>query len=133
MVHIKRGKGGKDRVVPISGKTLVVLKAYRQSYPSMNLVFKRFGADGPIDNHFIRLRLREALKRAGLDTQLTTHTLRHSFATHLLEYGEDIQTVKDRLGHRSIQTTMTYLHVARMEKHNCVLLIDTIFGDAAKA
>ena len=48
------------------------------------------------------------------------------------EYGEDIQTVKERLGHRSIKTTMTYLHVARIEKHNCVLLIDTIFGDAAK-
>lgn len=133
MVHIKRGKGGKDRVVPISGKTLIVLKAYRKSHPSMNLVFKRFGADGPINNHFIRLRLKEALRRAELDTKLTTHSLRHSYATHLLEYGEDIQTVKDRLGHRSVQMTMTYLHVARIEKHNCVLLIDTIFEDAAKA
>jgi site-specific recombinase XerD len=50
-----------------------------------------------------------------------------------LEYGEDIQTVKDRLGHRSIQTTMIYLHVARIEKHNCIPLIDMLFKDAAKA
>jgi integrase len=133
MVHIKRGKGGKDRAVPISAKTLIVLKAYRRSYPSMNLVFKRFGADKPVDNHFIRMRLTEALTRAGLDTQLTTHALRHSYATHLLECGEDIQTVKDRLGHRSVQTTMIYLHVARIEKHNCISLIDTLFRDAPKA
>jgi hypothetical protein len=50
-----------------------------------------------------------------------------------MEYGEDIQTVKDRLGHRSIQTTMIYLHVARIEKHNCIPLIDMLFKDAAKA
>jgi integrase len=133
MVHIKRGKGGKDRVVPISGKTLIVLKTYRQRYPSMSLVFKRFGADGPVDNHFIRMRLKEALTRAGLDPGHTTHSLRHSYATHLLEYGEDIQTVKVRLGHRSIQTTMAYLHVARIDRHNCIPLIDTLFKDAPKA
>jgi len=133
MVHIKRGKGGKDRIVPISGKTLIVLKVYRKSYPSMNYVFKCFGADKPVNNHFLRLRLKEALTRAELDTQLTTHSLRHSFATHLLECGEDIQTVKERLGHRSIQATMIYLHVARIERHNCISLIDTLFKDAPKA
>ncbi|WP_195375555.1 tyrosine-type recombinase/integrase [Parabacteroides leei] len=133
MVHVKRGKGGKDRVVPISHKTLLVLKAYRKSYPGMGLVFKAFGSDGPVDNHFIRMRLKEVLTRAGLDTGLTTHSLRHSFATHLLEYGEDIQTVKNRLGHRSIQTTMVYLHVARVDKHNCISLVDTLFKDADKA
>ena len=54
--------------------------------------------------------------------------LRHSHATHLLEAGEDIQTVQKRLGHRSVQTTMVYLHVARVERRQCVYLIDHIFS-----
>ena len=52
----------------------------------------------------------------------------HSYATHLLEAGEDIQTVQRRLGHRSLQTTTVYLHVARLERRQCVYLIDHIFS-----
>jgi len=127
-VHVKKGKGGKDRVVPISPKTLQVLAAYRKSFPSMNYVFKQFGKDSQIDNSFIRKRLKGCLGLAGLDTTLTTHSLRHSYATHLLENGEDIQTVQQRLGHKSVQTTMIYLHIAKIEKRQCVYLIDTIFS-----
>jgi len=126
-VHIKKGKGGKDRIVPISSKTLQVLKVYRKSYPSMNLVFKGFGTHKGINNAFIRKRLKEVLQMAGLNTSLTTHSLRHSYATHLLEAGEDIQTVQQRLGHKSVATTMIYLHLARIRKNQCINLIDTIF------
>lgn len=122
-VHVKKGKGGKDRVVPICPETLVVLKAYRKHYPSMNYVFKMFGKDAPVTNAFIRARLKEALTMAGLDTSLTIHSLRHSYATHLLEAGEDIQTVQQRLGHKSVSTTMIYLHLAKIEKRMCVNLI----------
>jgi site-specific recombinase XerD len=52
----------------------------------------------------------------------------HSHATHLLEAGEDIQTVQKRLGHKSVQTTMVYLHVARVERRQCVYLVDHIFS-----
>ncbi|MCQ2443858.1 MAG: tyrosine-type recombinase/integrase, partial [Oscillospiraceae bacterium] len=84
-------------------------------------------------NHaFIRKRLKEVLQKAGLNTSLTTHSLRHSYATHLLEAGEDIQTVQQRLGHKSVATTMIYLHIARVRKHQCVDLIDTIFKDFRK-
>ena len=127
-VHIKKGKGGKDRIVPISFKTLQVLSVYRKSFPSMNYVFKAFGKDEPVNNQFIRKRLKECLGLAGLDTTLTTHSLRHSYATHLLEAGEDIQTVQQRLGHKSVSTTMIYLHLAKIEKRQCVSLIDTIFS-----
>jgi len=127
-VHIKKGKGGKDRIVPISPKTLKVLAAYRKENPSMNLVFKAFGANKGIDNAFIRKRLRRALDMAGLDTSLTVHSLRHSYATHLLEAGEDIQTVQQRLGHKSVSTTMIYLHLAKVEKRQCVYLIESIFS-----
>lgn len=132
MVHIKKGKGGKDRVVPISGGTLQVLRVYRKNYPGTGLVFTQFDSDRPIDNRFIRIRLKEALEKAGLDTTFTVHSLRHTHATHLLERGEDIQTVQQRLGHSSVQTTMVYLHVARLERHNCISLIDDIFSDSSR-
>ena len=122
-VHIKKGKGGKDRIVPISPETLFVLKAYRKNYPSKNFIFKKFGKDAPITPDFIRARLKEALVNAELDASLTTHSLRHSYATHLLEAGEDIQTVQQRLGHKSVSTTMIYLHLAKIEKRQCVNLI----------
>ena len=123
-VHIKKGKGGKDRIVPISASTLKVLRAYRSLYPSMNFVFKMFGKDAQITPSFIRFRLKEMLFKAGLDTSYTTHSLRHSYATHLLDAGEDIQTVQQRLGHKSVSTTMIYLHLAKVEKRQCICLID---------
>lgn len=122
-VHVKKGKGGKDRIVPISHETLTVLKKYRERYPSMNFVFKMFGKDVPITHAFIRACLKEGLANAGLDTSLTTHSLRHSYATHLLDAGEDIQTVQQRLGHKSVTTTMVYLHLAKVEKRECIHLI----------
>lgn len=127
-VHIKNGKGKKDRIVPISKKTLKVLEVYRKSYPSNDYVFNGFGKNKRINSAFIRYRLRNALAAAGLDTSLSTHSLRHSYATHLLEAGEDIQTVQQRLGHKSVSTTMIYLHLAKVEKHQGVYLIDTIFS-----
>ena len=108
--------------------TLQVLKVYRKNYPSKNDVFKGFGSYDHINPAFIRMRLKEVLQKAGLNPKLTTHSLRHSYATHLLESGEDIQTVQQRLGHKSVTTTMIYLHLARVQKNQCVNLIDHIFS-----
>lgn len=126
-VHIRLGKGNKDRIVPVSVKTLQVLRVYRKNYPGKGLVFQGFGTHDGINPAFIRKRLKEVLLKAGLDPTLITHSLRHSYATHLLDAGEDIQTVQQRLGHRSVVTTMVYLHLAKVEKHECVYLIDHIF------
>ena len=127
-VHIRRGKGGKDRMVPISPKTLQVLRVYWKSYGSPGTVFKMSDLVTGINPAYIRKCLRHQLEKAGLDPTLTTHSLRHSYATHLLEAGEDIQTVQRRLGHRSLQTTVIYLYVARLERRLCVYLIDHIFS-----
>ena len=127
-VHIRRGKGGKDRIIPISQKTLQVLRVYWKSYGSLGAVFKMPDHVTGINPAYIRKCLKYQLKKAGLDPTLTVHSLRHSYATHLLEAGEDIQTVQRRLGHRSLQTTVIYLHVARLERRQCVYLIDHIFS-----
>lgn len=127
-LYVRQGKGSKDRVVPISRSTLVVLATYRKIYRSMNFVFKGVGSADPIKPAYIRILLRDALRRAELDETLTTHSLRHSYATHLLEAGEDIQTVQQRLGHKSVTTTMVYLHIAKLEAKDCVSLLDTLFG-----
>ena len=127
-VHVRHGKGGKDRVVPISAKTLQVLKVYGRRFWGGDLVFRKEGAFAPIDPAYIRKCLKQQLERAGLDTSLSTHALRHAHATHLLEAGEDMQTVQQRLGHKSVQTTMVYLHVAKVERRQCVYLVDHIFS-----
>lgn len=127
-VLVRRGKGGKDRFVPISPKTLQVLEVYHKYHPGSGLVFRKPQLETPIDNAYIRKCLKCQLQKAGLDPSLTTHSLRHSYATHLLEAGEDIQTVQRRLGHKSLQTTVIYLHVARLERRQCVYLVDHIFS-----
>ena len=127
-VFVRRGKGGKDRIVPVSPKTLQVLRVYWKSYGQAGLIFRKPELGTPIDNAYIRKCLKCQLQKAGLDTSLSTHTLRHSYATHLLEAGEDIQTVQRRLGHRSLLTTTVYLHVAKLERHQCVYLVDHIFS-----
>ena len=125
---VRRGKGGKDRFVPISPKTLQVLRVYWEKHGRAGLIFRKPELHTPIDNAYIRKCLKQQLQKAGLDPSLTIHSLRHSYATHLLEAGEDIQTVQRRLGHRSLQTTTVYLHVARLERRQCVYLIDHIFS-----
>ncbi len=125
---VRRGKGGKDRIVPISPKTLQVLRVYWRSFGEAGLVFRKDDKETPIDNAYVRKCLKYQLQKAGLDTSLSTHALRHSYATHLLEAGEDIQTVQRRLGHKSLQTTVAYLHVARLERRQCVYLVDHIFS-----
>jgi site-specific recombinase XerD len=127
-VLVRHGKGDKDRFVPISPKTLQVLRVYWRSFGEAGLVFRKDDKGTPIDNAYIRKCLKWQLQKAGLDTSLSTHALRHSYATHLLEAGEDIQTVQQRLGHKSMQTTVIYLHVARLERQQCVYLIDHIFS-----
>lgn len=127
-VHVKKGKGGKDRVVPISPKTLQVLRVFWKSYGTPGAVFKMPNiVTGGITPSYIRKSLKHQLEKAGLDPTLTTHSLRHAHATHLVEAGEDIQTVQKRLGHKSLQTTTVYLHVARLERRQCVYLVDRIF------
>ena len=109
---------------------LTLLRIFRKRYPSDDYVFKTHGrgvTPQRINSGYVRTILKNALMKACLDHTITTHDLRHSAASHLLENGESILDVQKRLGHARLTTTMVYLHVADIEPMRHVRLIDTIF------
>jgi integrase/recombinase XerD len=81
----------------------------------------------PLSAMAVQWAMRETVKRAGIIKEATVHTLRHSYATHLLEMGLDIDTVSKLLGHQSIVTTLIYLHVARLESSNSFSPFDKLY------
>jgi hypothetical protein len=113
-IRIRDGKNGKDRNVMLSPSLLLVLREYwRIERPGMDWLFPGQAPDKPISTNAIREVCKEAAKNAGIFKNTSLHTLRHSFATHLLEAGADIRLVQVLLGHRSLQTTALYTHVSQ--------------------
>jgi len=114
------GKGSKQRIVPLGKYATAALRAYLselrprlvQMAPDAANVFVTRGGK-PLARETLWLLVKKYAKRAGLTTKVSPHTLRHSFATHLLAGGADLRTVQELLGHASIQTTQIYTHVDR--------------------
>jgi integrase/recombinase XerD len=116
MVHIRNGKGGHDRDVPLSTTLLETLRVYwRWMHPKTYLfpgTVKNWRADVPITPKMPWEACRAAATRAGITKRLSPHTLRHCFATHLLEAGADLRTIQVLLGHRTLEHTLIYLHLS---------------------
>jgi integrase/recombinase XerD len=113
VLHVRSGKGEKDRMVMLSEKLLPVLREYWKSYrPTAKLFFPGNQRELALDRKNVWLTCRRMAKRAGISKRVTPHTLRHSFATHLLEAGTDIRTIQALLGHRSLRTTALYTLVS---------------------
>ena len=117
MVHIRNGKGGHDRDVPLSATLLETLRAYWRWMKPKTYLFpgtvKNWRADVPVTTKVPWEACREAATRAGMTKRLSPHTLRHCFATHLLEAGADLRTIQVLLGHRKLEHTLIYLHLSR--------------------
>lgn len=112
LIRVNQGKGGKDRYVALSEKILIMLRNYAKKYRPKNYLF--YGQDSEqYSATSIRAILREACERAKIKKRVTPHTLRHSYATHLLENGVDLRYVQELLGHTKPETTMIYTHVTR--------------------
>jgi site-specific recombinase XerD len=107
------GKGGHERTIPLNPKVAESLKAYRQvrgEVPSREAFF-RSRAGKPMSRGAIYERVRTHARRARIGKRVSPHTLRHTFATHLMRTGESLVTIRDLLGHRLISSTQIYLHV----------------------
>jgi integrase/recombinase XerD len=111
VVHVRQGKGQKDRLVPLSPRLLEELRAYWRYHRPKTWLFPNRAGDGPWHGGSFQRRFRQVVARAGLKKPATMHTLRHSFATHLLEAGVDVLTLQKLLGHRQLSTTALYLHL----------------------
>ena len=127
-----RGKGKKERIVPLGSHALAAIRHYLTllepdprftavreaavSDPSVALFVNKNG--GRLSARSVRRKLDKYLSQCGLDPSISPHTLRHSFATHLLENGADLRSVQELLGHQSLSTTQIYTHVSSMRIRN---------------
>ena len=112
-IHIRQSKFKKDRIVPLSEYMATGLKKYLQAENPYIYLFNGKEADGRYSVKGLSWVMRESLKKTSITKEVSLHSLRHSYATHLLEQGLNIVTLKELLGHASITTTMIYLHVAQ--------------------
>jgi site-specific recombinase XerD len=110
VIRINAGKGKKDRITLLSKNFLLVLQEYLQIYQPKEYLFE--GANGgKYSAASVQKTMRRAVAKAGIKKNATLHSLRHSFATHLLEQGTDLRYIQQLLGHESIKTTEIYTHI----------------------
>jgi integrase/recombinase XerD len=117
MIRVDRGKGGRSRDLPLSPALLETLREYWRWRKPKTYLFpsrdSRRGPDQPISDKSVWIACQEAARQAGLSKRITPHTLRHSWATHLLEAGTDLRTIQVLLGHGDLETTAKYLHLSQ--------------------
>lgn len=126
-IHIVQSKYKKDRIVPLSDYMAVGLKKYFALEHPYVWLFNGKQDDGRYSTSGVSWVMREALKYSNIEKQVNLHSLRHSYATHLLEDGVNIVMIKDLLGHATIATTMIYLHVAQLPHTPPHSPLDTLY------
>jgi site-specific recombinase XerD len=125
-VHVRHGKGAKDRLVPLADTVLAILREYYKTHRNPVWIFPALGRDGkrgptaerPVRAVTVQGALRRAVTRLGIRKHVTTHTFRHSYATHMIEAGVPVRHVQECLGHASLATVMIYLHITTHGKED---------------
>jgi len=133
MLHIREGKGRKDRYVPIGNMLARGLKTYMEAEHPYVWLFNGKDNTGQLKQFSetgVQWIIKESAKRADIKKHVTSHVLRHTYATHLLEMGMDIMTLKDLLGHSDIRTTLVYLHVAQLGRQRAFNPLDKLYKKA---
>jgi site-specific recombinase XerD len=112
LIRVRAGKGNKDRYTILSPTLREALRDYWRAYRPKTWLFPGQRSKGPLTAHTIQKVCVRAREKTGIKKPISAHSLRHSFATHLLESGTDLRTIQQLLGHTSLATTSVYLHVA---------------------
>ena len=128
-IHIRQSKYKKDRIVPLSDLMAKGLKKYISAEHPHVWLFNGKEPDGRYSVRGLSWVIRETLRKTSVKKDVNLHSLRHSYATHLLEEGLNIVTLKELLGHAEINTTMIYLHVAQCPFIKPHSPLDTLYGD----
>jgi len=134
LVHVHRGKGAKDRFVPLPARTLALLREYWVTQRNPVWLFPANGSDRrqavssdrPMLKNGVQHTMRRMVHELGLRKSVSIHTLRHSYATHLLEAGVNLRLIQQYLGHNSLQTTMVYLHLTTVSQEQAVAVINKL-------
>ena len=132
MIHIHQGKGAKDRYVPLPHATLAILRKYWSTHKNPRLIFpsrvmhgKKSESQIPISISTVQSAFRDAIQATGIQKRdVSIHTLRHSYATHLLEAGVNLRVIQQYMGHTCLETTMIYLHLTTRGQEDAFKIID---------
>lgn len=133
VVVVRQGKGRKDRLVPLSPRLLAELRVYWQWQRPKKWLFPGQKPDQPLTASNVQRMCQRLVAELGFSKRVTPHTLRHSFATHMLEAGVDLLTLQAILGHSSLQTTALYLHIGARRLQQVPSLLDRLMLPATPA
>jgi len=125
-VKVSNGKGNRQRYTIISDNVIVLLRSYYKKYRTVKYLFEGSRTGRPLVPNTMRYTFNKNIQKAGIKKDVTFHSLRHSFATHLLEQGINLKLIQRLLGHCSLKSTMVYLHVANTDIDKVINPIDTV-------
>ena len=128
-IIVRKGKGKKDRHTILSNENLKLLRDYWRIYKPKTFLFEGRAGNCPLSVKTVELSLEKAVLKSGVTKHVTPHTLRHAFATHLLNGGTDICYIQTLLGHSNISTTTIYLHLRRYDLLNVKSPLDVLIGE----
>jgi len=137
LVHVHHGKGAKDRYVPLPLRTLSLLRQYWATHRHPLWLFPATGRDhrqaaaatAPMERSSVQGAMRRVVQELDFRKAISIHTLRHCYATHLLEAGVSLRLIQQYLGHSSLQTTMVYLHLTSLGQELARAAIDLLMAE----
>jgi integrase/recombinase XerD len=129
LIWIRNGKGGKDRYVPLPERLLVMLRAYWTLHKPTSYFFFQKDKNNAISDTSLQHTFKAALRESGIRKAASIHTLRHSYATHLLERGIDLRVIQELLGHKSPQTTAIYTHLTDKSFRTLTETLNSLLAD----
>jgi integrase/recombinase XerD len=129
LIRVQNGKGGKDRYVPLPLRTLEYLRAYWAANKPRYWLFPAINGKEPLSPTTLQKTFKAVLRESGIEKNVSIHSLRHAYATHLLEAGIDLRSIQEILGHRSAQTTSIYTHLTQKSVDRLHATVDYLMSE----